>query len=100
MTPEQFAYWLQGFAELQSLTPTQDQWRSIREHLATVFNKVTPNLGAQNHINDSGKILGHHMHDYQPPHDRRVIVSAQQQLDAFNRQMVNPVLLNPNNAIC
>jgi hypothetical protein len=42
MTPEQFAYWLQGFAELQATAPTQDQWQSIREHLGTVFNKVTP----------------------------------------------------------
>lgn len=42
MTPEQFAYWLQGFAELQAAPPTQEQWQSIREHLATVFRKVTP----------------------------------------------------------
>jgi hypothetical protein len=32
MTPEQFAYWLQGFAELQGAVPTQEQWDSIREH--------------------------------------------------------------------
>ncbi|UIF90861.1 hypothetical protein [Cupriavidus sp. UYPR2.512] len=43
MTLEQFAYWLQGFAELTGDTPpTPEQWKSIREHLATVFNKVTP----------------------------------------------------------
>jgi len=44
MTPEQFAYWLQGFAELNpSLEqPTPEQWKSITEHLKTVFVKVTP----------------------------------------------------------
>lgn len=45
MTAEQFAYWLQGFAELTGSTPpTAEQWQSIREHLSTVFRKVTPPL--------------------------------------------------------
>jgi len=42
MTAELFAYWLQGFAELNQNPPTAAQWQSIREHLATVFTKVTP----------------------------------------------------------
>lgn len=43
MTPEQFAYWLQGFTELtQGQTPDPVQWKSICKHLGTVFNKVTP----------------------------------------------------------
>jgi hypothetical protein len=43
MTPEQFCYWLQGFAELSGDNPpTPEQWKSIREHIATVFKKVTP----------------------------------------------------------
>lgn len=43
MNEQQFAYWLQGFAELTGDTPpTVEQWKSIREHLATVFVKVTP----------------------------------------------------------
>jgi hypothetical protein len=42
MTAEQFAYWLQGFAELNLSPPTQEQWQSIREHVATVFAKKTP----------------------------------------------------------
>lgn len=42
MTPEQFAYWFQGFAELSPTPPTPEQWQSIREHVATVFKKVTP----------------------------------------------------------
>lgn len=44
MTPEQFAYWLQGFAELHGGTPTPAQWGSIMAHLRTVFDKVTPPL--------------------------------------------------------
>lgn len=42
MTAEQFAYWLQGYAELNEAPPTAEQWQSIREHLALVFTKVTP----------------------------------------------------------
>lgn len=50
VTPEQFCYWLQGFAELRENggnSPTAEQWKLIREHLATVFNKVTPPLLTQ-----------------------------------------------------
>lgn len=42
MTPEQFAYWMQGFAELNAIPPSPEQWQSIREHLALVFEKKTP----------------------------------------------------------
>ena len=42
MTQEQFLYWLQGFAELSATPPTAEQWKSIREHLALCFKKVTP----------------------------------------------------------
>lgn len=42
MTAEQFAYWFQGFVELNGSPPTEAQWQSIREHLQTVFQKVTP----------------------------------------------------------
>lgn len=41
MTPEQFAYWMQGFAELNAIPPSHEQWQSIREHLALVFDKRT-----------------------------------------------------------
>lgn len=41
MTPEQFAYWFQGFAELSPTPPTPEQWESMRQHVATVFKKVT-----------------------------------------------------------
>lgn len=43
MTPEQFVYWLQGPTELNpEWVPSPEQWKSIREHLQTVFVKVTP----------------------------------------------------------
>jgi len=42
MTPEQFAYWLQGFNEMSpDAQPTTAQWKMIQEHLALVFTKVT-----------------------------------------------------------
>lgn len=43
MSPEQFAYWLQGFVELtDGKAPSEAQWKSIKEHLSTMFKKVTP----------------------------------------------------------
>lgn len=42
MTPEQFAYWLQGYSEIAGQAPTAEQWQVIQDHLKTVFNKVTP----------------------------------------------------------
>lgn len=51
MTPEQFCYWLQGRAELQpGKAPSAEEWKSICEHLATVFNKVTPPVVIPSHI--------------------------------------------------
>lgn len=44
MTPEQFVYWLQGFVELHGTVPSPTQWNQIKDHLSTVFNKVTPPL--------------------------------------------------------
>ena len=46
MTEQQFCYWLQGFVEMHPIDnmPTPQQWSMIKEHLATVFNKVTPPL--------------------------------------------------------
>lgn len=48
MTPEQFAYWLQGFTELTGdlQAPSPAQWQAIKDHLQTVFVKVTPTVGA------------------------------------------------------
>ena len=47
MTPEQFAYWMQGFAEISGEAPTAAQWRVIKDHLETVFQKVTPRRNDQ-----------------------------------------------------
>lgn len=43
MDAQQFAYWLQGFAELNGdiSPPNEEQWGIIRCHLAAVFVKVT-----------------------------------------------------------
>jgi hypothetical protein len=43
MTPEQFAYWLQGFMEIcNPETLDEEQTQIIKDHLALVFNKQTP----------------------------------------------------------
>lgn len=42
MTPEQFAYWLQGFVELNGSLPSETQWLQIKDHLKLVFEKRTP----------------------------------------------------------
>lgn len=52
MEAMQFAYWLQGFAELNDKAPTAEQWKSIREHLQLVFTKVTPPVKFPNVIGD------------------------------------------------
>ncbi len=42
MTPEQFAYWLQGMLEgTDPKTLDEKQVEMIKEHLKTVFTKVT-----------------------------------------------------------
>lgn len=50
MTPENFCYWLQGYLELdeQAVEPRPMQLSAaqvivIKDHLALVFNKQTPN---------------------------------------------------------
>jgi hypothetical protein len=48
MTPEQFTYWLQGFVEVGKTPPTPEQWQEIKNHLATVFHKVTPDISNPN----------------------------------------------------
>jgi hypothetical protein len=47
MTTEQFAYWLQGYAELNEAPPSAEQWQAIRDHLALVFVKVTPPMPSE-----------------------------------------------------
>lgn len=50
MSPENFTYWLQGFVELTESSgeaPTELQWLQIRDHLKSVFVKVTPTYAPQ-----------------------------------------------------
>lgn len=42
MTPEQFVYWMQGFAELNESPPSPEQWSFIRECLMNGFDRKTP----------------------------------------------------------
>jgi hypothetical protein len=43
MTPEQFTYWLQGFMEISNPTTLDEkQTQIIKDHLALVFDKQTP----------------------------------------------------------
>lgn len=43
MSPEQFAYWLNGFVELNpNAMLTLTQWQIVKDHLALVHQKVTP----------------------------------------------------------
>lgn len=60
MNSEQFTYWLQGFVELNGSEPTAEQWQSIKDHLNTVFVKVTPSITIFNQtapVPDAGKTI-------------------------------------------
>lgn len=45
MTPEQFCYWLQGFAEINEAPPNDKQWANIIKHLQLVSKKATKSDG-------------------------------------------------------
>lgn len=51
MTPEQFCYWLQGYVEIYNdnvvASPTYTEWKVIKDHLALVFEKKTPDYSKQ-----------------------------------------------------
>ena len=45
MTPSDFCYWLQGWAEMEDgKKPSMEQWKLILSHLDLVFEKITPSL--------------------------------------------------------
>lgn len=54
MTAQEFAYWLQGYAELNGKAPDEEQWGVIRDHLGLVFQKVTPPFRA---VGERGVVL-------------------------------------------
>lgn len=44
MTPNDFAFWLQGFIEMNpNAMVTRTQWEIVKDHLKLVMNKQTPN---------------------------------------------------------
>lgn len=48
MNAENFAYWLNGFVEMNDgAMPTAVQWKAIQDHLALVLKKVTPPVSVQ-----------------------------------------------------
>lgn len=59
MSPEQFCYWLQGVLEIRSLvditTPgmNEKEVSVIKEHLSTVFIKVTPDHSEPKDLGES-----------------------------------------------
>lgn len=54
MTPENFCYWLQGFAEITSTPqPSEAQWQAIKDHLQLVFTKETPKMYTPTQISTS-----------------------------------------------
>lgn len=55
MTPEQFAYWLQGYAEISGKQPTESEWQVIKDKLQSLFINVTW-FGSQQEINKEALI--------------------------------------------
>lgn len=54
MSPEQFAYWLNGFVEMNpNAMVTGTQWQIIKDHLALVHKKVTPDRVGFWHLQDN-----------------------------------------------
>lgn len=46
MTPQDFVYWLQGYLEIQDpKTINEQQIQIIKDHIALVLKKETPNRG-------------------------------------------------------
>jgi hypothetical protein len=104
MTPEQFAYWLQGFVELtQGQTPNPAQWKSIQAHLNTVFNKVTPPVEVPNPGIDWKKIeenLRKGLPDQRVAPPGPFIPPHQQPAWVDNRYALNPNQFPPGTIIC
>jgi len=42
MSTYEFAYWLQGYVEINGQLPSEGEWQIIKDHLQLVFTKVTP----------------------------------------------------------
>ena len=58
MSPEQFCYWLQGLLEVGNPKELNEtQIKIIKDHLALVFNKVTPTRIEIKDMDDMEKII-------------------------------------------
>lgn len=54
-----FAYWLQGYAEIAfNSCPSEDEWEIIKDHLNLCFNKVTPLRYGEPMIKEPGREYG------------------------------------------
>jgi hypothetical protein len=74
MTPENFCYWLQGLLEIgQPIKLDEQQVQIIKDHLALVFKKETPDR-TSNIISDFYK-------NKSKTHDRRLCCSHPAQID-------------------
>lgn len=52
MNERDFCFWLWGFMELNYTdSPTVDQWKCIKAHLATVFDKKAPDVNIEHQVN-------------------------------------------------
>lgn len=58
MTSRDFAYWLQGFFEIQEPKEiTQEQTTMIKKHLALVFkHEIDPSMGNEQHQQELNEI--------------------------------------------
>lgn len=83
MDAQNFAYWLQGFVELtQGQTPNPAQWKSICEHLQTVFHKITPPVSVPSVVPTPDSSTGVDWQKYfqQHPATGQVLVTCQPSL--------------------
>lgn len=88
MTAEQFTYWLQGFIELNGgKMPTAEQWKSVQEHLSTVFVKVTPPLNAPKETPRKTKGRLPIAPVGEPPDEKTVCKRPQVELDEAARKL-------------
>lgn len=47
MNQSEFTLWLHGYVEICGTRPDDRQWEIIKDHLALVFTKVTPDRPSQ-----------------------------------------------------
>lgn len=68
MTSEQFIYWLQGFVEIsQNKTISENEWVIIKDRLALVFDKKSPDQMPSNSPIMYGPIMKDNTKDWPTP---------------------------------